>query len=93
VTKDVGGGQTQIVKERRDSPRKIDIAVAMVIAYDRATSKDLTRRSVYETRGMLFVETGHRRRRPDRPRRRRGVRRGRPDPAAATPGERRVAGR
>jgi hypothetical protein len=30
----------------------------MVIAYDRATSKDLTRRSVYETRGMLFVETG-----------------------------------
>lgn len=58
VTKDVGGGQSYITKERRDSPRKIDIAVGMVIAYDRATAADLTRRSVYETRGLLSLEDG-----------------------------------
>lgn len=56
VVKEIGGGQAYITKERRDSPRKIDIAVGLVIAYDRATSADLTRRSVYETRGMLFLE-------------------------------------
>jgi phage terminase large subunit-like protein len=30
---------SRIVKETRNSPRKIDAAVAFVIAYDRATSK------------------------------------------------------
>lgn len=56
VVKEIGGGQAYITKERRDSPRKIDIAVGLVIAYDRATAADLTRRSVYETRGMLFLD-------------------------------------
>jgi phage terminase large subunit-like protein len=38
VVRETGGG-VLIVKDRRDSPRKIDLAVAAVVAHDRAQSR------------------------------------------------------
>lgn len=43
-----------ITKEHRHSARKIDLATAAVIAYDRATSYQ-DQRSVYEDRGLLVL--------------------------------------
>ena len=43
-----------ITKEHRGSARKIDLAIAAVIAYDRATEAKPTE-SIYETRGILLV--------------------------------------
>jgi phage terminase large subunit-like protein len=46
---------TRIVKETKSSPRKIDLAVAAVIAYARAVQQHDIERSVYEARGVLVV--------------------------------------
>lgn len=56
VTRETRDG-AYITKEHRDSPRKIDLAVAAVMGYDRATfhASKPKRRSAYETRGMLSV--------------------------------------
>ena len=43
-----------ITKEHRHSSRKIDLAIAAVIAYDRATERQVFE-SVYETRGLLIL--------------------------------------
>ncbi len=42
-----------ITKPGRDSPKKIDLAVAAVVAYDRATQGDTS--SVYERRGPIVL--------------------------------------
>ena len=44
-----------ITKEHRGSSRKIDLATAAVIAYDRATESTPTE-SIYERRGLLTFE-------------------------------------
>lgn len=49
--KELRGGRAYITKDGRDSPRKIDLAVAAVVAHDRATQSEAP--SVYERRGLI----------------------------------------
>ena len=44
-----------ITKEHRHSSRKIDLATAAVIAYDRATTRGRKAASIYETRGLFVI--------------------------------------
>ena len=53
-TKDTPWG-TLIVKEHKDSPNKIDLAVAAVIAFERATGSVEVAVSKYETEDLLVI--------------------------------------
>ena len=55
-TRDTRYGRV-ITKMTKDSPRKIDLAVAAVVAYERAViSPEPEFRSVYEDRGVLVLD-------------------------------------
>lgn len=43
-----------IAKDRKDSPRKIDLAIAAIVAHDRATH-DEPRGSIYDHRDVVEV--------------------------------------
>ncbi len=55
VTKETSDG-AYITKDGRNSPRKIDLAIAAVIAYDRATTRQEAAESVYQRRDLELVD-------------------------------------